>query len=369
MFIEIVRDNGENSEYNFSQNSIKIGRSKNCDIPLAEEGISREHLQIEIVDGDIFLVDLGSTNGIILNGEVIESGSRVQYMDIFDVILPSGSKVVISIDGKEEAAPKSATAIRRSRAPRQSSMTKTMVLSKKPGSRKKGKKSGKSKKGGTPHIGIVIGLLVVVGYFFLSGDSEPVASKSKVGKSKKRKSRKGKKSKKYNPEVEDKIDLKNYSSSELCSSAFERNVCKTFKINQHPGEGAIVENGHLYIFVNVFKRLEVNYKKAQFAKFNKLDAKSKDIAVGSKFAFNPEIHKLAKAEKLSSIRAYPYHDKVGFKKFRFGILIDAKRDYKYNKQDYQNVFSYYFNDGVDGYFKTYLKKYSKIVDMNASDDD
>ena len=61
---------------------IVIGRSSELDMVLVEDMVSRRHAKISVEDGDIFLEDLGSTNGSFVNGEKItrtklEEGDRI----------------------------------------------------------------------------------------------------------------------------------------------------------------------------------------------------------------------------------------------------------------------------------------------------
>ncbi len=53
---------------------VAIGREPGNDILLNDERISRYHLKFVESDGRIFLSDLGSTNGTLLNGESIVAG-------------------------------------------------------------------------------------------------------------------------------------------------------------------------------------------------------------------------------------------------------------------------------------------------------
>ena len=48
-----------------------IGRSRSCDLVLRDDSVSRRHLMLT-VDGDhVVVIDLGSTNGTLLNGRWI----------------------------------------------------------------------------------------------------------------------------------------------------------------------------------------------------------------------------------------------------------------------------------------------------------
>jgi FHA domain/PilZ domain len=64
-----------------------IGRDPSVDIPLNEAAVSRRHLKVEVDDQErIFIEDLGSTNGTLLNGQMlpllkrreVQAGDRLQ---------------------------------------------------------------------------------------------------------------------------------------------------------------------------------------------------------------------------------------------------------------------------------------------------
>lgn len=46
-----------------------IGRGRNADLVLSEATISRTHAVFGVEDGRLFVQDLGSTNGTLVNGE------------------------------------------------------------------------------------------------------------------------------------------------------------------------------------------------------------------------------------------------------------------------------------------------------------
>lgn len=71
--------NGEVIKKTVSKSSCIIGRSSSCDLVLALEGISRQHCKLDIEDGNIFITDLGSTNGVLINGEKIPAHTKTPY--------------------------------------------------------------------------------------------------------------------------------------------------------------------------------------------------------------------------------------------------------------------------------------------------
>jgi pSer/pThr/pTyr-binding forkhead associated (FHA) protein len=65
-----------------TQPEITIGRLPECEIVVDDPGASRQHARIRRTDAGFVLVDLGSTNGTLLNDapiqeQVLENGDRI----------------------------------------------------------------------------------------------------------------------------------------------------------------------------------------------------------------------------------------------------------------------------------------------------
>ena len=50
----------------------RIGRGADTDLRIDDPGISRHHAELRISGGDVTIVDLGSTNGVVIDGERVE---------------------------------------------------------------------------------------------------------------------------------------------------------------------------------------------------------------------------------------------------------------------------------------------------------
>jgi DNA-binding NtrC family response regulator len=68
--MRLVVEEGYNRgvEYVIGADVVLLGRGGTCDVPLLENGVSRRHAEIYQEDGRIFVRDLESRNGTILNG-------------------------------------------------------------------------------------------------------------------------------------------------------------------------------------------------------------------------------------------------------------------------------------------------------------
>jgi pSer/pThr/pTyr-binding forkhead associated (FHA) protein len=52
--------------------SVVIGRSKECDIRVSDPNVSRRHAEIRHEGSGYWIVDLGSTNGLAVNGRQLK---------------------------------------------------------------------------------------------------------------------------------------------------------------------------------------------------------------------------------------------------------------------------------------------------------
>lgn len=57
--------------------SVLIGRDEECSLILPDPSISRKHAQIHIVGDEVIAEDLGSQNGIVVDGQRLRNGQRM----------------------------------------------------------------------------------------------------------------------------------------------------------------------------------------------------------------------------------------------------------------------------------------------------
>ena len=81
---EISIDTGDGSRERFplAKERVTIGRSRDSDIFLPDQWLSRHHAEILKKDATFFLHDLGSKNGTLLNGEPVHGDRRLRHGDV-----------------------------------------------------------------------------------------------------------------------------------------------------------------------------------------------------------------------------------------------------------------------------------------------
>jgi hypothetical protein len=66
---ELVALTFDGSRHEVKQRRVVIGRSRDCDIQLADANVSRRHAELRQEGTSYWIVDLGSTNGLEVNGK------------------------------------------------------------------------------------------------------------------------------------------------------------------------------------------------------------------------------------------------------------------------------------------------------------
>lgn len=80
--IALLIDRRTGDEFNISRYAISIGRELGNDLAIvADKTISRQHAQIQFMDGEFHLQDLNSKNGTRLNGKKITRLAQLQSGD------------------------------------------------------------------------------------------------------------------------------------------------------------------------------------------------------------------------------------------------------------------------------------------------
>lgn len=79
----IKSEQGQESQKQFSESQLLIGRDKKCDITIMDEALSAHHARLTHHHGQWWLEDLNSTNGTFLNREKLTTPAVVITGDQF----------------------------------------------------------------------------------------------------------------------------------------------------------------------------------------------------------------------------------------------------------------------------------------------
>lgn len=89
---------GEEIDYKMDKDSVSIGRSAKCDLVIPHESMSRNHCQIEIKDGEFFITDLGSINGVYIDNVKIPANSSVPFQTFLHLAFGYVTSAQIVVD-------------------------------------------------------------------------------------------------------------------------------------------------------------------------------------------------------------------------------------------------------------------------------
>jgi pSer/pThr/pTyr-binding forkhead associated (FHA) protein len=69
---DVVTLTFDGTRYEVKQRRVVMGRSRDCDIQLSDTNVSRRHAELRQEGASYWIVDLGSTNGLEVNGKRVK---------------------------------------------------------------------------------------------------------------------------------------------------------------------------------------------------------------------------------------------------------------------------------------------------------
>ncbi len=80
--MKLVAKSGSQSLEIPSGRTLVVGRTDDCDLPIADATVSRRHAELDLFAGQLRLRDLGSTNGTFVNGERVDEATAAPGAEI-----------------------------------------------------------------------------------------------------------------------------------------------------------------------------------------------------------------------------------------------------------------------------------------------
>lgn len=161
-----------------NKSKVMVGRGSNCDVVIVLEGISRQHCTIEKApNGVLYITDLGSTNGVMINNQRLKPGVPTPYAPFHSLSI--GSIPWVSIEMEAQDMERTVAAYRNS-LNQISQETRTIVLDRGE-EKKRAKLKGKPLAPKEPvvvdetnHqnvllIGVALAALVGLSFYFFAG--------------------------------------------------------------------------------------------------------------------------------------------------------------------------------------------------------
>lgn len=97
-WLKILTGDKKGEVYPIEQNEVLVGREATNDIVINDPAISRRHVRINIWNGQIYLEDLGSTNGTYISGSPILGSQILQAGDVFGL----GRELSLTIESEND---------------------------------------------------------------------------------------------------------------------------------------------------------------------------------------------------------------------------------------------------------------------------
>lgn len=253
MKISIKLPSGNTVDGSVNKEIVTIGRSNKADFVVNDESLSRIHCQVEMNQSQFYVTDLGSANGVYLDGTRIEANKKTQFSTFMQLMvgplectIQDSDQDGLQLDYKDTA--KEAPGSSHSTAP-------SMAPQKKPQPRMSKKVNQEKAKAISPVVLLVTIGVVLTGIYFATKSEDNLDSSAEILES-------------AAPAPIKKIDTKplvpnEFSSQDLYLSADSKKacseetpLCSELKLTSIDEEGIFVQGPEIYIFFKPSKLLK-----------------------------------------------------------------------------------------------------------------
>lgn len=87
MKISIKLPSGNTIDGSISKNLVTIGRSNKADFVVNDESLSRIHCQVDLVNGQFYITDLASSNGVYVDGNRLEAHQKHPFSTYMQLMI------------------------------------------------------------------------------------------------------------------------------------------------------------------------------------------------------------------------------------------------------------------------------------------
>lgn len=169
--------NGEELKFEISKPSFIIGRSAEADIVIPHEGMSRKHCRIENKNGQVYITDLESANGVLIDEKRIPANTATPVPEYLNLSFGAVQSLVIQNTeiGMGTIAPGKTTSVNKNKKdPTQSGIKSSLKKQHRTGKHDIGSKKTSSKENSKKQFMLLIAttlILGLVGYLYYQDQS------------------------------------------------------------------------------------------------------------------------------------------------------------------------------------------------------
>ena len=102
LWLNFKDENGDEQRVAVESELFTVGRHSANDLTVTDSRLSREHIRIELADGDFFVSDPGSSNGTTVNGSSLAGQVKLKDGDVLD--LGGGLRLTAEFEAAQEQA-------------------------------------------------------------------------------------------------------------------------------------------------------------------------------------------------------------------------------------------------------------------------
>jgi len=219
-----------------SKNEVTIGRSDKADFPVKDEALSRHHCLVELDNGEFFITDLNSTNGVTIDGKRLNPQFRTLFNTFMQLSIGPYECTILdedenSISSEEPLQRPLGTSPHKTRE----SATRTRII--------KPKKSNQTKA-----LLFIIPIVFGLGVWFFYFNEEEFSSQETHETVAEGKRESTKKTVSTTPDKFSAMAIyESLEGKKNCKNLKE--ICDEFKISEEAFQGIVIDGREAYVFM------------------------------------------------------------------------------------------------------------------------
>ena len=248
---------GMNKDATIVGDQAVIGRNcDKCDVYIADQSLSRQHCRIELIKGDFFITDLGSVNGVHIDGKLISPNIKTHFATFNQLQLGT---VECHVEETEQVKDNLHETIKQS--PEKNEVTKTIKVSKQDLQKLKSNRVSKGplKNNFSFKPGLVLPFIILAAGIAIFNHQRPQLIKKANANTFTKSAASEKIPIKKAETTQDTFKLNGFyieNKSKVSCQGFEA-YCQSLQLDQSRNEGFIKDDQDLFVYMNMNHALEL----------------------------------------------------------------------------------------------------------------